>query len=69
MSLSEILTCFHKQHWLCLVKCDGSSVYSSWRGPRNFIELCVVVEFYLVETTFTFGVNLLVAVPTTLRSV
>ena len=28
-----------------------------------------MVEFYLVETTFIFGINLLVTVPTTLRSV
>ena len=35
----------------------------------KFIELRTVVEFYFVETTFIFGINLLVAVPTTLRSV
>ena len=40
-----------------------------WRRPCKFIELCAVVEFYFVETTFIFGINLLVAVPTTLRSV
>ena len=34
-----------------------------------FNELRAVVEFYFVETTFIFGINLLVAVPTTLRSV
>ena len=28
------------------------------------MELRAVVEFYLVETTFIFGINLLVAVPT-----
>ena len=32
-------------------------------------ELRAVVEFYFGETTFIFGINLLVAVPTTLRSV
>ena len=37
--------------------------------PCKFIELSTVVEFYFVETTFIFGINLLVAVPTTLRSV
>ena len=38
----------------CFVKCDGGSVYPSWRRPYKFIELCVVVEFYLMETTFIF---------------
>ena len=33
------------------------------------MELRAVVEFYSVETTSIFGINLLVAVPTTLRSV
>ena len=33
------------------------------------IELRAVVEFYFVETRLIFGINLLVAVPTTLRSV
>ena len=37
--------------------------------PCQFYELRAVVEFYFVETTFIFGINLLVAVPTTLRSV
>ena len=44
-------------------------VKCSWRRPCKFIELRAVVEFYLVETTFMFGINLLVAVPTTLRLV
>ena len=35
----------------------------------NRLELRAVVEFYFVETTFIFGINLLVTVPTTLRSV
>ena len=52
-----------------IVECERSSVYSSWRRPYNFIELHAVVEFYLVETTFMFGINLLVAVSTTLCSV
>ena len=32
-------------------------------------ELSKVVELYLLETTFSCGINLLVAVPTSLRSV
>ena len=35
----------------------------------KFNELRAVVEFYFVEITFIFGINLLLAVPTTLRSV
>ena len=34
-----------------------------------FNELRAVVESYFMETTFIFRINLLVAVPTTLRSV
>ena len=48
---------------------SSTSVYSSWRRPCKFNELRAVVEFYSVETTFIFGINLLVAVPTTLRLV
>ena len=51
--------------------------FSSWQSPCKFIKLIevgggrvsAVVEFYFVKTTFMFGVNILVAVPTTLRSV
>ena len=46
-----------------------SSVYSSGKRLCKFNELHAVVEFYFVETTFIFGINFHVAVPTTLRSV
>ena len=52
-----------------IVKCERSSVYSSWQRPCMFIELRAVVECYLVQTAFIFGINLLVAVSTTLCSV
>ena len=38
-------------------------------GRVKVIELRAVVEFYVVETTFVAGINLLVAAPTTLHSV
>ena len=41
----------------------------SWWTPCKFIKLRAVVEFYFMETTLIFGINLLVAVPTTLCSV
>ena len=52
-----------------IVKCERGSVYSSWQRPCKFIELRAVVECYLVQTMFIFGINLLVAVSTTLCSV
>ena len=33
-----------------------------------FIELCAILEFFLVETTFIVGINLLVAVKTALHA-
>ena len=48
----------------CIVKCDRSSVYSSWRRPCKFIE-------YVLFRVLLHGnnVHLLVVVPTTLRLV
>ena len=64
-----------------MVKCDGSSVYSSWRRSCKFIKLIEVGEgrvsllSYVPLWSFTswklrsfFVISLLVAVPTTLRS-
>ena len=53
---------------LCLVKCDRSSVYSSWRRPCKLVEY-VLLRVLLRGNYVHFGINLLVVVPTTLRSV
>ena len=72
---SEVLTSFHKRREFNIVV-KLSRVwrrqylrYSIWRRPCKFIDLRTVLEFYLVENTFTFGINLLVVLPTTLHSV
>ena len=47
---------------------DGSSRIQVGRGCVWFIKLHAVLEFFLVETTFIVGINLLVAVSIALRS-
>lgn len=70
---SEVLTNFHKRREFNIVVV----LSPVWRKQYlfnlaeaiKFSDLRTVLEFYLVENTFTFGINLLVVLPTTLHSV
>ena len=44
------------------------AVFIQVGGGRVSLSSTSYSEFYFVETTFIFGINLLVVVPTTLRS-
>ena len=39
-------------HWSCLVKCDESSVYSSWQRPCKFIKLSAVGGGHVSLTSY-----------------